>query len=258
MLALLSPAKKLDYKPLGRLLPSTAPYFEKEVNVLAGLMRKLSRTELARLMKLSDVLAELNHQRYQGFCPLPSEEGKQAVFAFAGDTYQGFHAVDLSDDDIRFAQEHVRVLSGLYGLLRPLDRIQPHRLEMGTRLDNPKGATLYDFWKETITSRLGEEVAASKESSVIVLASEEYATAIDPARIGVPVITPTFHVIRNGKMRTQGMMVKRMRGAMARFLVQRRLRDTEELKNFREGGYVFRSDLSEGGTWQFAKDETTL
>lgn len=258
MLALLSPAKKLDFEPLGRRLPSTAPHFEKEVNVLAGLMRARSRTELARLMKLSDALAELNHQRYQLFCSLPSEEGKQAVFAFAGDTYQGLHAVDLSDDAIRFAQDHVRILSGLYGLLRPLDRIQPHRLEMGTRLDNPRGATLDDFWKESITSRLDEEIAALKASSLIVLASEEYAAVVDPARIGVPVITPAFHVIRNGKMRTPGMMVKRMRGAMARFLVQQRLSDAEELKNFRENGYVFRSDLSKGNTWQFVKDETML
>lgn len=256
MLALLSPAKKLDFKPLARGLPSTAPRFEKEVNVLAGLMKRQSRTELARLMKLSDSLADLNHQRYQAFHSLPSEEGKQAVFAFAGDTYLGFGARNLGDDDIRFAQDHVRLLSGLYGLLRPLDRIQPYRLEMGTRLDNPKGATLYDFWKETVTAQLKEDAVAAKASAVIVLASEEYAAAVDPAGIGVSVITPAFHVIRDGKMRSPGMTVKRMRGAMARYLVQHRLTDAEELKKFGENGYVFRSDLSEGDTWQFVKDET--
>ena len=256
MLALLSPAKKLDFKPLRDEVGHSAPLLVDETNTLVALMKRQSRMALAQMMRLSDSLADVNYQRFQAFRALPDDEGKQAVLAFAGDTYQGLNAASLSKDDLLFAQDHLRILSGLYGMLRPLDRIQPYRLEMGTRLANERGATLYDFWKEVLTALLERDLAAMKTPPVVVvLASEEYAAAIDRKTLQARIITPSFRLFKGASLRSPGMAVKRARGMMARYLVVNRLSDPEKLKEFREGGYIFRPDLSEGDRWEFVKDD---
>ncbi len=259
MLALLSPAKKLDFKPSGLSLPISEPRLSDDINLLVALMKKQSRASLGQMMGLSDTLADLNYQRFQAFRPLPDTEGKQALLAFAGDTYQGVAASSLGQDDLLFAQDHLRILSGLYGMLRPLDRIQPYRLEMGTRLSNERGAKLYDFWREKLTALLNKDLAEQKMTpTVVILASEEYAGALDRSAVQGRVITPVFRVFKDGSLRSPGMAVKRARGMMARYLVVNRLSDPEALKKFNEGGYVFRADLSEEDRWEFVKDHVPL
>jgi len=254
MLAIVSPAKKLDFEPLDRQLAHTEPVFAEDALELAESARKLSRTELQRLMKLSDSLTDLNYERFKGFSSKPGpDQVKQAVMAFAGDTYTGLDAATLDEADLTYAQDHLRIISGLYGLLRPLDMIQPYRLEMGRRLKNTRGADLYDFWDDHLARAIDEIVAGHQAQVVVNVASNEYFKATRAGTLKARVITPVFKEIKNGEARVLGLFAKRARGSLARFMIQNRIEDPEGLKSFDTGGYVYQDEFSDDDNWVFTR-----
>ena len=255
MLAIVSPAKKLDFDELAAPLPHTQPDFLDRAETLVGVAKKLSRADLSRLMKLSEQLTELNFQRFKAFKPpFTTANAKQAVLAFSGDTYVGLDAGSLSEDDLVYAQDHLRILSGLYGALRPLDLIQPYRLEMGSKLRNPEGGDLYDFWGEELADAIDNIVADHKEPVVINLASNEYFKATSPKTLKTRVITPVFKEVKDGEAKVLGLFAKRARGMMARYMISRRVENSEKLKKFKEGGYAYQDHLSDDNTWVFTRE----
>ncbi|MGM0576435.1 MAG: peroxide stress protein YaaA [Myxococcota bacterium] len=255
MLAVISPAKKLDLEPPERDLPFTEPRLLEDAEALVEVARRLSREDLKRLMKISDRLADLNHERFQRFeAPFTPDNAKQAVLTFAGDTYSGLDAATLDADDLAWAQGHLAILSGLYGVLRPLDLMQPYRLEMGARLDNPRGKNLYEFWGDRPTRVLNAALEQQPDPTLVNLASHEYFRVVDEDVLAGPVVTPVFKEIRDGKVKVVGLMAKRARGAMARFMITRRLESPEGLKDFDEGGYAYRRDLSDDRRWVFTRE----
>ena len=238
MLVVVSPAKRLDWSPRGVVM--SAPEFREDANRLAGHARALTLGKLKALMDLSDDLAKLNRDRFRDFADAPDAEGtRPALFAFAGDTFQGFDAVSLDKEGLERAQSHMRILSGPYGVLRPLDAIQPYRLEMGSRLKTRRGANLYDYWGDRIAkalNALGEETG----SGILVnCASQEYFGAVNRKALTLRVVTPEFHELKNGDPRIVSFFAKKARGAMARFIVENRVTDPEGLKDFDLGGYRF-------------------
>jgi cytoplasmic iron level regulating protein YaaA (DUF328/UPF0246 family) len=253
LLALLSPAKRLDFSPPPDFAIPTQPGLLKDTAILAARGKTLTRADLRRLMDISPKLAELNFERFQSFDPKNKSDAKPAIFAFAGDVYMGFDAKTLTAADIAFAQEHVAILSGLYGLLRPLDAIQPYRLEMGTRLKNERGADLYAFWRESIAAYVNRLTAAMKKPTVVNLASEEYWSAVNESALEAPVVQPVFKEIKNGKAQIVSFMAKKARGLMARYIVQHRLTKREELKGFDTAGYAFDAKASQGAQWVFSR-----
>lgn len=257
MLVLLSPAKKLDFSPDALPVRATQPRMLADTRELLTTTRKLSEADLRRLMGLSPALAELNRERFQAFAADPKQaaETRAAAFAFRGDTYVGLGADDFDADDLRFAQTHVRILSGLYGLLRPLDRIQPYRLEMGTRLKNSRGDNLYAFWGDRIQRTLASEGRKQGARAIINCASGEYFTAARADGAGLPVITPAFKELRGGKAKIISFSAKRARGMMARHIVKQRLTDPEDIKGFDEEGYRYRPELSDAQQWVFLRKQ---
>ncbi|MCP4849692.1 MAG: peroxide stress protein YaaA [Verrucomicrobiaceae bacterium] len=255
MLALISPAKKLHGSSTNTDHTFTQPLFSNHTLELTKILQKLSTPQLKDLMKLSDKLADLNVGRFKIFSKKPTEENaRQAIFLFAGDTYQGLKAETFGEKNLDFAQEHLLILSGLYGLLRPLDLIQPHRLEMGTKLQTPRGKSLYDFWGSSLINFCIEHVKAHKNPSLIFLGSNEYIKALGPLKeMSIPSITCHFKECRNSELKTIGLFAKKARGMMARFMIQNRLESPEDLKGFREEGYAFRSDLSTETDFIFAR-----
>ena len=253
MLAVLSPAKKLNPAPS---LPPTAPPLSQpvlaaEAAQLAAILKQHSEAEIASLMKISDRLAELNQQRYQLLNPLGTENTEQseergtaAGLLFRGDVYQGLEMASLAPDALVDAQARLRILSGLYGLLRPFDRIQPHRLEMGTRLKTDRGASLYDFWGQRITTALRQAAEASGAGYLVNLASEEYARAVDWDKLGLPVLRCHFKESRGGKLRIISFSAKKARGLMARYLLSEGIDRPEGLKAFALDGYRYEAALS--------------
>lgn len=254
MLAVVSPAKKMNFNDLMRPLSATEPEFLSDTRKLVAAARKLNRSDLQNLMKLSDQLAELNFQRFKTFKTTPgTHDAKQAAFAFAGDTYVGLDSATLDDQDLDYAQGHLRILSGLYGLLRPLDRIQPYRLEMSRRLATAKGADLYEFWGTKLGRSLGKLVADHASPTVINLASNEYIKAVRVKSMKARVITPVFKEIKDGEAKVLGFFAKRARGSMARYLIRNRTEEPDGLKSFDTDGYIYRDDLSEGDSWIFTR-----
>ena len=254
MLALVSPAKKLDFSDVVVDLPHSQPQFLEDSEKLIESARKLSRTDLQRLMKLSDNLTDLNYERFKAFStPFTVANARQAVLVFNGDTYVGLDAKSLSSDDLAFAQDHLRILSGLYGTLRPLDLIQPYRLEMGRRLDNPRGADLYEFWGDDLADTIDETVAGDRDPVVINLASNEYFKAARPKHMKSRVITPVFKEVKDGEAKVLGVFAKKARGMMARYIITNRLEKTEDLKSFTDGGYEWQDHLSDNDTWVFTR-----
>lgn len=248
MLTLLSPAKTLDFSSAPESLPVTKPIFLKDIKVLLERCRQLDVASLQKLMKLSRTLAELNHQRFQSMrLPFTVANSKPCLLAFQGDVYRKLDAASLSEPDLRWAQNHLRIISGLYGLLRPLDLIQPYRLEMGTRLENSRGKNLYEFWGD----RLVDEI--SEADAVLNLASHEYFKAVPIKRLGSRLVSAVFQEIRDGEPKTIAFSAKRARGLMARFVIRNRIGDPEGLKDFAEEGYGFREDLSEGDRLVFTR-----
>ena len=256
MLALISPAKKLDFETDPGLSAHSLPDFLGETEILVASARRLSRGDLQRTMKLSDKLADLNYRRFQAFeTPFTLANAKQAALVFNGDTYLGLDAETLDDADMAFAQDHLRILSGLYGLLRPLDLIQPYRLEMGSRFNPPRGGDLYGFWDGRLTAAVNEAVAGQADASVINLASKEYFKAVHEADLKGPLITPVFKEVKSGVAKVLGMFAKRARGAMARYMVKNRLASPDRLKSFTDGGYRYRPDLSDETHWVFTREQ---
>lgn len=253
MLTVISPAKSLDMEPVG--IEPTVPAFQEDAVRLARTARNLTLGGLRELMDISDDLARLNRDRFRAFSDDPLAPGaKPAALAFAGDTYQGLEARTLSQDDMAFAQERLRILSGLYGLLRPLDAIQPYRLEMGSRLKTRRGATLYDYWGDMIAKALRAQAAELGTDTLVNCASQEYFGAADRAALKLRVVTPVFMELRDDRPRIVSFFAKRARGAMARHIVENRLTDPEAIKGFDAGGYAFDPDLSEGDRWVFLRD----
>jgi len=257
MLALVSPAKKLDFSELLRSVAATQPEFMEQSGELVAAARKLSRSDLQRLMKLSDKLTELNFQRFKAYTtPFTAANAKPAALAFSGDTYVGLDAGTLDDADLAWAQDHLRILSGLYGMLRPLDLMQPYRLEMGSRLITPSASNLYEFWGEDLSNAIDAAAAGHADPVVINLASNEYFKAARPRHMKSRVITPVFKEVRDGEARVLGLFAKRARGMMARYMIRNRIEEAENLKNFSGGGYAWRDHLSDAGTWVFTRDRT--
>ena len=255
MLVLISPAKKLSFEEAAPFDTHSQPDFLDESEDLAGQARKLTRGDLSRLMKISDKLADLNYRRFQDFeTPFTLANAKQAALMFNGDTYIGLDAPSLSKEDFAFAQEHLRILSGLYGLLRPLDLMQPYRLEMGTRFQNSRGNDLYAYWGDSLTEAVNGITAGHKDGTMINCASNEYFKAIKPEGLKGRLITPVFKEIKAGQAKVLGMFAKRARGMMARHIIQNRLETPDGIKDFREDGYIFRPDLSNDSDWVFTRD----
>ena len=255
MLALISPAKKLDAENEAPLGDFTMPQLLDNSEELVHTVRALGKGRLKALMKLSDALTDLNHARYERYStPFTPNNAKQAVFMFRGDTYVGLDPDTLSKDDLTYAQHHLGILSGLYGVLRPLDLIQPYRLEMGSRLSTQRGENLYDFWGSRLTDACNELTASHENRTVVSLASKEYIGAIQPEDLAGPFVTCHFKEMRDGVPKTIGLVAKKARGRMARYIVQNRVETEDDLKGFGEDGYAFEAGLSNEKDLVFVRD----
>jgi len=250
MLAVISPSKTQDFvkSELKRL---TQLRQLDESNVLIDILKKKSKNEVASLMSISDKLAVLNYDRFQQFStPLDLNNAKQAILAFKGDVYTGIDAVSLDDDDMEFAQDSFRMLSGLYGVIRPLDLIAPYRLEMGTKLKTNRGKNLYEFWGDKISKVLNED-----ESDVIInLASNEYFKGIDKKSLDAKIINIAFKELKKGVYKIVAIHAKRARGLMINYIIKNRIDDPKDLKDFESSGYKFRESLSDKDNWIFTRD----
>ncbi|AOY91145.1 hypothetical protein BKK79_04435 [Cupriavidus sp. USMAA2-4] len=257
MLIVLSPAKSLDYDTPARVKTHTLPRFIDRSAQLIERLRKLAPQDIGALMDISDKLAVLNATRYAEWSPeFTAANSKQAALAFNGDVYDGLDAPGLDADDLAFAQKHVRILSGLYGLLRPLDWMQPYRLEMGTRLDNAAGKDLYAFWGDDITQMLNADMRALKHEGpqvLVNLASEEYFKSVRPKVLDARIITPVFEDWKGGRYKIISFHAKRARGTMARFAVTRRVTEAGKLRSFAEDGYAFDAAASDDARWVFRR-----
>lgn len=243
MLVVISPAKRLDWSE--REVPLTAPDFPEDAARLVKTARNLTLGDLKKLMGLSDDLARLNRDRFRTFEDAPDTDAvRPAALAFAGDTYQGLDAPSLDADELTWAQDHLRILSGLYGLLRPLDGIQPYRLEMGSRLKTRRGASLYDYWGDQLSKALNAQAESVGADILVNCASQEYFGAVAPKSLKLRVITPQFMEDKDGKPKIVSFYAKKARGSMARFIVQNRLTDATSLRDFDYGGYQYQPDLS--------------
>ena len=254
MIAIISPAKSLDFSRETFTRTASQPVFQDEAQVLVDVLKKYSPGKLAKLMRINPKLAQLNFERYQEWqLPFTETNAKQAIYAFRGDVFLGIDAPGFKQEDISFAQDHLRILSGLYGLLRPLDLIQPYRLEMSTSLTFRRIKSLYQFWGSKIAIALKEEVLASKEAVLINLASQEYYKVLDEYFRDVNVITPVFKEFKNGQYKFIHVFGKKARGLMTRFIIDRKIDRAEELKLFDYAGYYYNDLLSSGNEWVFTR-----
>ena len=246
MFVIISPAKKLLSIAQPFEGETTLPSFIQYAMDLVQLMKLKSVAEIARLMDLSQDLALLNYNRYLHFnlTEMPVDKSYPALFLFQGDVYQGLAAKSWNQRDIKYAQSHLGILSGIYGLLKPMDRIQPYRLEMGVRLENPKGNNLYEFWRELITQTLNEQLASDDNPVLINLASTEYFKVIDRAKINYPIVTINFYEHKNNEIKMIGIYAKKARGLMAKYIMNNQINCYEELKEFNDLGYVFNRNTS--------------
>jgi uncharacterized protein len=246
MLLLLSPAKSLDFDTPHSIRRPSQPLFIEHAASLVARLKKLSVAELAALMDLSEPLAALNVGRYQVWSQkFTAQNSKPALLAFNGDVYEGLQATTLKADDLAWAQTHVAILSGLYGVLRPLDRLQPYRLEMGTPLATPQGKNLYAFWGDLLVDHLNEQLAGKRQAVIVNLASQEYFKAVDRARLQPRVVECVFEDWKNGRYKIISFFAKRARGLMARFVIAQRLTQVKHLQRFDSEGYAFDAAGSE-------------
>jgi len=256
MLTLLSPAKKLNMDPAEISLQTTEPVLDKDTRELATLAKTQSADDLKRLMHISDKLAELNAERFKTFnLDGQSNSAKAAGLAFDGDVYWGLEAKSLSEDDLAYAQDHLRILSGLYGVLRPLDKIQPYRLEMGTKLANARGKSLYDFWGTRLADTLNAELESHADKTIVNLASNEYFKAVAKKSIESPVISAKFLNIKDGQARALMYYAKFGRGLMARWIMQNRIDRADGLKDFNLDGYSFDQEASTDNELVFTRPQ---
>ncbi len=256
MLMVISPAKTLDYDTAPVISDYTEPRFVEHSQALIKILRDKSVQDIAELMSLSDKLAALNVARYGSWHPQSTpENAKQALLAFKGDVYTGLNAEDFEAEDFAFAQRHLRMLSGLYGLLRPLDLMQPYRLEMGTRLANPQGKDLYAFWGDQISEWLNQDLAEQGDQVLLNLASQEYFGAVKPKALNARVINTEFRDQKNGQYKIISFYAKKARGLMARYVIKERLTDPQALKDFNLDGYYYDPASSSDDKLVFLRDE---
>ena len=254
MLVLLSPAKNMNFDPLERDLPATTPALIDETRILSKTTRGLSASKIKAMMGISDDLAQLNRERFQAFdAETPGE--KQAAFAFNGEVYRGLDAASLSEEDLNWAQDHLRLLSGMYGTLKPLDAIHPYRLEMGRKLHTRRGESLYDFWGTLIAKDLNAAMEGDDEPVVLNLASNEYFKSVDKKALKAKVITATFKEEKDGQLRALMVYAKKARGMMARWVIENRITDPADLVKFDAGGYRFTEDGSKPGDLLFTRPQ---
>ncbi|NJN23777.1 MAG: peroxide stress protein YaaA [Acaryochloridaceae cyanobacterium RL_2_7] len=253
MLMVISPAKTLDFSPRD-CSDYTIPDQLDQSQELVEQLRELSPSEIGTLMKISPKLSDLNYQRFQDFhLPFSMDNAKPALLAFKGDVYKGIDTATYKPDDLNFAQKHLRILSGLYGILRPLDLIQPYRLEMGTKFQNAKGKNLYEFWGSQISELINQSLEGQSENVLVNLASNEYFKAIDQKRLKARLLNIAFKEHKNGAYKVVAIHAKRARGLMVDYGVRNRIQTVEALKGFDLEGYVFREDLSTESDWVFAR-----
>ncbi len=256
MLVLISPAKNLDFSPLNKDLHATCPVFLNETEKLVKKLKKLKPSDFSTLMHLSPKLSELNYERYQNFhFPFLETQSKEAVFAFNGEVYNGLDSSSFTDENLQCAQNQLRILSGLYGVLKPLDRILPYRLEMGTKFKySDKITNLYQFWDSKITKELAQTIKDHQFSYVVNLASSEYFKSVRFNDLKKPVITPVFKDFQSdGSAKVIMMYAKNARGKMARFIIQNKINNIEDLKSFDDAGYAYNDALSQNNEWVFTR-----
>ena len=256
MLALISPAKTLDYESTLPTDTHTLPRLLDQSQQLIDVSRKLSATKIATLMSVSEKIATLNVARFNDWNQdFNFANARQALFAFKGDVYTGLDAYAMADQEIAYAQQHLRMLSGLYGLLRPLDLMMPYRLEMGTKLANPRGHNLYEFWGNIITDLINEDLAAVKSELLVNIASDEYYKSVKESKIKADIIKPVFLDQKNGKYKVISFYAKKARGLMARYIIENKIERAEDLKSFNTDGYYFDAESSLKGELVFKRDE---
>jgi uncharacterized protein len=256
MLIVISPAKKLDFESQPQTDDFTYPDCLEDSDELIHNLRNYSAAQLEKLMHLSTNLALLNHQRYHDWnLPFNPQNAKQAVLTFKGDVYAGMNIESFSDESLSFTQDHLRILSGLYGLLRPLDLMQPYRLEMGTRLENQRGKNLYEFWGSKITKLLNQQLKELGQDTLINLASNEYFKSIKINELQGKIITPVFKEKKDDNYKIIGIYAKKARGMMSAFILKNKLDNVEKIKDFKEAGYRYNAELSNETDWIFCRDK---
>ena len=254
MIILLSPSKKLNFEPQNMVDNYTQCEFIKSAEILANKAKDLTESDLKELMDISDKLAQLNRERFDRWSlPFNSSNAKQAILAFDGGVYSGLRANTFSDKDFGFAQDHLRILSGLYGILKPLDLIQPYRLEMGVSFQNPKGKNLYDFWKQSITDNLNNTLKKHPSPAIINCASVEYFSAIDLSKLKGSILSIVFKEYRNGELKFISFNAKKARGLMTQYIVKNKIDDHTNIKDFNYEDYKFDSKLSEDSKFVFTR-----
>ena len=256
MLIVISPAKTLDYETKPKTKVFTTPDFLDQSQRLINRLRTFSSLDISDLMKVSAKIADLNFNRYESWKkPFTMNNAKQAILAFKGDVYTGLDASTFKADEFKFAQQHLRVLSGLYGLLRPLDLMQPYRLEMGTKLKTDVGKNLYEFWGSDITEGLNKQLKKIKSEYLINLASNEYFKSVKPKELNAQIITPAFKEFKNGEYKMIGIYAKKARGLLSRYIIQNKLSNPEDIKLFNEDGYRFNKKLSNSTNLVFTRKQ---
>ncbi len=254
MLIVVSPAKTLDFESPLPTDEYTRPALLKHSQLLINRLRDLSALDLSELMHISSKIAELNFERnHQWKTPFTPDNARQAMFAFKGDVYSGLDAYSMTPQNIEFAQQHLRMLSGLYGLLRPLDLMQPYRLEMGTKLSTSSGKNLYEFWGTTITDAINQQLKEIGSEHLINLASNEYFKSVQVKKLKADVITPIFKDYKNGQYKIISFYAKKARGLMSRFIIDNEISDIEAIKDFNTTGYEYKPALSEHNQWVFTR-----
>ncbi|XOB91059.1 peroxide stress protein YaaA [Pseudomonadota bacterium 24LQ007] len=255
MLMIISPAKTLDYESPLATETHTQPDFLDDACELIDQLKELEPHQVSNLMSISDKLGQLNAERFQSWrTPFTPDNARQAVLAFKGDVYTGLDAESFSSEDFSFAQKHLRILSGLYGLLKPLDLMQPYRLEMGTRFENTRGKDLYAFWGSKITDALNQ-LLASDDKVLVNLASNEYFKSVQKKHLDARLVTPQFKDWKNGQYKMISFYAKKARGLMCRYAIQNRITQADDLKGFNLDGYYFSEDQSDNNNWVFLRDE---
>lgn len=256
MLILVSPAKTLDFDTPPLTTENTQPDFLSDSQELIDQLKKMPAPKVGKLMKISDKLAQLNSERYKSWqLPLTPENSKQCMFAFQGDVYIGLDASTMKKSDINFAQKHLRILSGLYGMLRPLDLILPYRLEMGTKLNNARGANLYHFWGDNITDSINDELKGRRKPLIVNLASNEYFKVVNPHKLNASVISPVFRDKKNGEYKLISFFAKKARGMMSRYIIDNRIKTVDALKDFDVAGYRYNKKFSTEAEPVFTRDK---
>jgi len=258
MLIVVSPAKTLDFDTPVKTKVFTDPDYLDQSEILIKRLREYSVMDIMELMKVSNKIAELNFDRYEAWTPnFTDKNAKQAALAFKGDVYTGLDAESFSAKDFKFAQAHFRILSGLYGLLRPLDLMKAYRLEMGTKLQNQRGKNLYEFWGSIITEGLNQQLKKIKSDYLINLASNEYFKSVKPKELNAEIVTPEFKEYKGGQYKMIGIYAKKARGALSRYIIQNQLSDPEDIKYYDEDGYKFNKKLSQGDKMVFTRKNST-